>query len=153
MVLLIALLVAVVMIVSENIGIENRTGTKYIVNAAGGRNEVRVKRIVASLLLSIVLFAIVYGTDMFFLSSYYGMPYIQAPLMSLMFMRGCGLDITIGTFIIIRLIVRLAIMLMVYTVTYVLCRLLQGIRARAVSMLIIIAVIVFVAVMGNISMW
>ena len=153
MVLLIALLVAVVMIVSENIGIENRTGTKYIVNAAGGRNEVRVKRIVASLLLSIVLFAIVYGTDMFFLSSYYGMPYIQAPLMSLMFMRGCGLDITIGTFIIIRLIVRLAIMLMVYAVTYVLCSLLQWIRARAVSMLIIIAVIVFVAVMGNISMW
>lgn len=153
MVLLIALLVAVVMIVSENIGIENRTGTKYIVNAAGGRNEVRVKRIVASLLLSIVLFAIVYGIDMFFLSSYYGMPYIQAPLMSLMFMQGCGLDITIGTFIIIRLIVRLAIMLMVYAVTYVLCSLLQGIRARAVSMLIIIAVIVFVVVMGNISMW
>ena len=73
--------------------------------------------------------------------------------MSLMFMRGCGLDITIGTFIIIRLIVRLAIMLMVYAVTYVLCSLLQWIRARAVSMLIIIAVIVFVAVMGNISMW
>ena len=105
------------------------------------------------LLLSLVLFALVYGTDMFFLSSYYGMPYIQAPLMSLMFMQGCGLDITIGTFIIIRLIVRLAIMLMVYAVTYVLCSLLQGIRARAVSMFIIIAVIVFVVVMGNISMW
>ena len=44
-------------------------------------------------------------------------------------------------------------MLMVYAVTYVLCSLLQWIRARAVSMLIIIAVIVFVAVMGNISMW
>lgn len=44
-------------------------------------------------------------------------------------------------------------MLIVYAVTYVLCSLLQGIRARAVSVLIIIAVIVFVAVMGNISMW
>ncbi|MFQ8902864.1 MAG: hypothetical protein ACLR7D_14365 [Lachnospira eligens] len=60
-VLLMALLVSVVLIVSENIGIETSTGTKYIVNAASGKNTVKVKRIVASLVLCIVLYVFVYA--------------------------------------------------------------------------------------------
>ncbi|MFR2706820.1 MAG: hypothetical protein ACLTAT_11035 [Lachnospira eligens] len=58
-----ALLASVVLIVSENIGIETSTGTKYIVNAASGKNTVKIKRIAASLALCIVLYFIVYGID------------------------------------------------------------------------------------------
>lgn len=42
-VILIALLVSVVLIVSENIGIETSTGTKYIVEAASGKHMIKVK--------------------------------------------------------------------------------------------------------------
>ena len=152
-VLLMALLVSVVLIVSENIGIETSTGTKYIVNAASGKNTVKVKRIVASLVLCIVLYVFVYGIDMIHLRSYYGMPYTDAPLMSLTFMRDCGLHITVGTFMVIRLIVRLIAMLITFAVTYVLCSRFSEVRGRVVSVLLMAAVIVLVAVMGNVSIW
>ena len=152
-VLLMALLVSVVLIVSENIGIETSTGTKYIVNAASGKNTVKVKRIVASLVLCIVLYVLVYGIDMIHLRSYYGMPYTDAPLMSLTFMRDCGLHITVGTFMIIRLIVRLIAMLITFAVTYVLCSRFSEVRGRVVSVLLMAAVIVIAAVMGNVSIW
>ena len=141
-VLLMALLASVVLIVSENIGIETSTGTKYIVNAASGKNTVKIKRIAASLALCIVLYFIVYG-----------MPYTEAPLMSLTFMRDCGLNISIGTFIVIRLIVRLVMMFAVFAVTYVFSSRFSEVRGRAVSVLIIVAVIVLVAVTGNVSIW
>lgn len=152
-VLLMALLVSVVLIVSENIGIETSTGTKYIVNAASGKNTVKIKRIVASLVLCIVLYVFVYGIDMIHLRSYYGMPYTDAPLMSLTFMRDCGLHITVGTFMIIRLIVRLIAMLITFAVTYVLCSRFSEVRGRVVSVLLMAAVIVIAAVMGNVSIW
>ena len=152
-VLLMALLVSVVLIVSENIGIETSTGTKYIVNAASGKNTVKVKRIVASLVLCIVLYVLVYGIDMIHLRSYYGMPYTDAPLMSLTFMRDCGFYITVGTFMIIRLIVRLIAMLITFAVTYVLCSRFSEVRGRVVSVLLMAAVIVIAAVMGNVSIW
>lgn len=152
-VLLMALLVSVVLIVSENIGIETSTGTKYIVNAASGKNTVKVKRIAASLALCIVLYFIVYGIDMIYLQNYYGMPYTEAPLMSLTFMRDCGLNISIGTFIVIRLIVRLVMMFAVFAVTYVFSSRFSEVRGRAVSVLIIVAVIVLVVVTGNVSIW
>ena len=152
-VILMALLVSVVLIVSENIGIETSTGTKYIVNAASGKNTVKVKRIVASLVLCIVLYVFVYGIDMIHLRSYYGMPYTDAPLMSLTFMRDCGLHITVGTFMVIRLIVRLIAMLITFAVTYVLCSRFSEVRGRVVSVLLMAAVIVLVAVMGNVSIW
>ena len=152
-VLLMALLASVVLIVSENIGIETSTGTKYIVNAASGKNTVKIKRIAASLALCIVLYFIVYGIDMIYLQNYYGMPYTEAPLMSLTFMRDCGLNISIGTFIVIRLIVRLVMMFAVFAVTYVFSSRFSEVRGRAVSVLIIVAVIVLVAVTGNVSIW
>ena len=152
-VLLMALLASVVLIVSENIGIETSTGTKYIVNAASGKNTVKIKRIAASLALCIVLYFIVYGIDMIYLQNYYGMPYTEAPLMSLTFMRDCGLNISIGTFIVIRLIVRLVMMFAVFAVTYVFSSRFSEVRGRAVSVLIIVAVIVLVVVTGNVSIW
>ena len=124
-VLLMALLASVVLIVSENIGIETSTGTKYIVNAASGKNTVKIKRIAASLALCIVLYFIVYGIDM----------------------------ISIGTFIVIRLIVRLVMMFAVFAVTYVFSSRFSEVRGRAVSVLIIVAVIVLVVVTGNVSIW
>ncbi len=152
-VILMALLAAVVLIVSENIGIETSTGTKYIVNAASGKNTVKIKRIAASLALCVILYVIVYGNDMIHLHSYYGMPYMAAPLMSLTFMRDCGLDITIRTFIIIRLIVRLVMVLITFSFTYVLSSRFSEVRGRVVSVLLLTAVVAAVVVMGNVSIW
>lgn len=90
---------------------------------------------------------------MIHLRSYYGMPYTDAPLMSLTFMRDCGLHITVGTFMVIRLIVRLIAMLITFAVTYVLCSRFSEVRGRVVSVLLMAAVIVLVAVMGNVSIW
>ena len=80
-------------------------------------------------------------------------PYTEAPLMSLTFMRDCGLNISIGTFIVIRLIVRLVMMFAVFAVTYVFSSRFSEVRGRAVSVLIIVAVIVLVVVTGNVSIW
>lgn len=104
-------------------------------------------------MLCIVLYVLVYGIDMIHLRSYYGMPYTDAPLMSLTFMRDCGFYITVGTFMIIRLIVRLIAMLITFAVTYVLCSRFSEVRGRVVSVLLMAAVIVLAAVMGNVSIW
>lgn len=151
-VILMALLLAVVLIISENIGIETSTGTKYIVESASGRNMIRYKRIVASAALCIVLFVAVYGIDMCCMYRYYGMPYLDAPLMSLMFMRESGFNITIGTFIIIRLLIRLVIMIVVFAFTYILCSRFTGVRGRIASICIIIGAIVFCIIYGNMGL-
>lgn len=147
-VILIALLVSVVLIVSENIEIETRTGTKYITNASYGRNMIKVKRLIASALLVIFLFVIVYGIDMLCMYKYYGMPYMDAPLMSLMFMRDCGLQISIGTYIMLRLMIRFALMSVVFATTYVICGGLSGIRGRISSVFIIIASVIAAVVLN-----
>lgn len=151
-VILIALLVSVVLIVSENIGIETSTGTKYIVEAASGKHMIKVKRIAASAVLCMVLFVIVYGIDMWCMYRYYGMPYLAAPLMSLMFMRDSGFYLTIGTFIIIRLLIRLVIMIVVFAFTYILCSRFTGVRGRMASICIIIGAIVFCIIYGNMGL-
>ncbi len=90
---------------------------------------------------------------MIHLRSYYGMPYTDAPLMSLTFMRDCGLHITVGTFMVIRLIVRLIAMLITFAV---ICTV-QPFFLRCAEGLCLCflwsAVIVLVAVMGNVSIW
>ncbi|MFQ8902887.1 MAG: hypothetical protein ACLR7D_14490 [Lachnospira eligens] len=66
------------------------------------KNTVKIKRIAASLALCMVLYFIVYGVDMiYFAELLWHAIYSMSPLMSLTFMRDCGLNISIGTFIVI----------------------------------------------------
>ena len=113
---------------------------------------IKVKRIAASAVLCMVLFVIVYGIDMWCMYRYYGMPYLDAPLMSLMFMRDSGFYLTIGTFIIIRLLIRLVIMIVVFAFTYILCSRFTGVRGRIASICIIIGAIVFCIIYGNMGL-
>lgn len=63
-------------------------------------------------------FCFIYGMDMYTMYTMYGMPYLEAPLMSLTFMEGCNPSFTIGQWIIIRLVKRFVVILQIYIATY-----------------------------------
>lgn len=118
-VLFIILSVGIILIIAENTIIEYRTGMNYITNASRrGRGWIQIRRIAAGLILTILLFAFVYGVDMYKMYSIYGMPYIDAPLMSLTFMEGCNPALTIRQWLIIRFVKRFIMIIAIYIATY-----------------------------------
>lgn len=111
-ILLIALVIAVMLIVSESIAIEQRTGMYQIIRSSvNGRLPVMIWKISAAILLTIGLTLLVYGIDYVNLYNIYGLPYLQAPTLSLTFMEntwgGLAEHTTIFGWIMIRLFLRI----------------------------------------------
>lgn len=82
--ILIALVIAVMFITSENIGIEYSTGMELLLNGSrNGRSRRRIKKYISALVCSILICCIVYGIEYVYLNNAYGMPYLNAPALSL----------------------------------------------------------------------
>lgn len=128
-VLFLALAAAIILIVAENIVLEYRTGMNYIINASRhGRCWIQIHRALTGAVLTIILFCFIYGMDMYTMYTMYGMPYLEAPLMSLTFMEGCNPSFTIGQWIIIRLVKRFVVILQIYIATYVITNVVMVVR-------------------------
>ncbi len=150
LVILIVLSAGIVLIISENAAIEHRTGMENIVRSScRGRSWIQKKRFVSGLILTIILFIVIYGFDIAKMYSYYGMPYLDAPLMSLTFMEGCFLNGTIGTWIFLRLLVRFVYVLAVFVLSYMCGKAFAKRNGRAVSFLLAVGVIASVVLFDS----
>jgi hypothetical protein len=111
LILLIALVVAVMLIVSESISMEYRTGMRMIIHSADrGRGWILRRKITACIIFTTVLTFIVYGIDYWNMYRIYGMPYLSAPAVSLTFLEdtfaNLALHVNIGGWILILLFAR-----------------------------------------------
>lgn len=118
-VLFAALAVAIVIIVMQSNRIERNTGMRDLVYASvNGRAWINTRRFAAGLVLTVLLFGMVYGIDMLVLAAHYGFPYLDAPVMSLTFMRGFLPNMSIGMFLFLSLLAKFAATLGIYLAAY-----------------------------------
>lgn len=126
-ILILALVTAIMIIVSESIAMEYRTGMYQIVHSApNGRAAVMRWKITACVVLTIGLTAAVYGIDIWNLHHIYGMPYLAAPALSLTFLEnawgGLAGHVSISGWLMILLLVRLVVALFTMTAAMLVSR-------------------------------
>lgn len=145
LILLIVLVVAVMLIISEVSLLESRTGMESMLHSSvKGRQWLTVRKVVASVGMATLLFVVVYGIDYIQMMSYYGMPYPDAPIMSLTFMEGCKFDVTIAGWIVLRLLVRYIVVLGATAMALASSKLIGKKGNRAVTIILLIIAIVLV---------
>ncbi len=161
LILLIILSAGVMLIISEGISIEYRTGMYFMINAAAkGRKPLKIRKACAGIIFTVILFLIVYGIDLIFMWKYYGMPYLDAPLCSLTFvgdMLGKGIyklslaqyivkNISIWGFLCLGLAVRLLLVLAVMASAMVISNVIKKQNNRGV-ILVALALEIFIIVL------
>lgn len=153
LILVMVLTAAVMIIISESAMLELRTGMHAITRSASrGRDWLFLRKVLAGFLATTLLFVIVYGIDYVQLADYYGMPYLTAPIMSLSFMEGCKLNVTIGEWILLRLLLRFAVAIMTMTAAFVSSRIIGKKGNRAFTILVLAAVLALVVVLNSVGM-
>ncbi len=150
LILLIVLVAATMLIISESSLLETRTGMNSILrSSAKGRAWLVVRKVIAGVVMTTLLFVLVYGIDYIQLAGYYGMPYLDAPIMSLTFMEGCKFNVTIGGWILLRLLVRYIAAIATMTVAILLSKLIGKKGNRAFTILILVGIIVVVVLIDG----
>jgi len=150
LILLIVLVAATMLIISESSLLESRTGMNSILRSSvKGRAWLVVRKVIASVMMTTLLFVLVYGIDYIQLAGYYGMPYLDAPIMSLTFMEGCKFNVTIGGWILLRLLVRYIVAIATMTVAILLSKLIGRKGNRAFTILILVGIIVAVVLINR----
>jgi len=150
LILLIVLVAATMLIISESSLLETRTGMNSILrSSAKGRAWLVVRKVIASVVMTTLLFVLVYGIDYIQLAGYYGMPYLDAPIMSLTFMEGCKFNVTIGGWILLRLLVRYIVAIATMTVAILSSKLIGKKGNRAFTILILVGIIVVVVLIDR----
>lgn len=150
LILLIVLAAAIMLIISESSMLETRTGMSSIVRSAvSGRGWLVVRKVIASVAMTTILFVLVYGIDYIQLAGYYGMPYLDAPVMSLTFMEGCKLNVTIGGWILLRLLVRYIVSMAVMAIAILSSKLIGKKGNRAITILVLVGIIAVIVVLDK----
>lgn len=150
-ILLIVLLVSVVLLTSSVLQAEISAGTKYIINSTSGRGKYKVKRLLFTAFIMIAMFILVYGLDFIYLYNTYGMPYLNAPLMSLEFMRKTGLKITIFQFILQKMFFRFASMIGIFGLTYFISSKTEGIVNKLAQVAIILGTVIYTVIVSRLG--
>lgn len=150
LILLIVLAAAIMLIISESSMLETRTGMRSIVRSAvSGRGWLLVRKVIAGVAMTTLLFVLVYGIDYIQLAGYYGMPYLDAPVMSLTFMEGCKFNVTIGGWILLRLLVRYIVSMAVMAIAILSSKLIGKKGNRAVTILVLVGIIAVIVVLDK----
>lgn len=150
LILLIVLAAAIMLIISESSMLETRTGMSSIVRSAvSGRGWLVVRKVIASVAMTTILFVLVYGIDYIQLAGYYGMPYLDAPVMSLTFMEGCKFNVTIGGWILLRMLVRYIVSMAVMAIAILSSKLIGKKGNRAVTILVLVGIIAVIVVLDK----
>jgi len=151
-ILLLTIVTAIMMIISECISMEYRTGMENIVRSCErGRKWIFKKKVAACAIFTILLFGIVYGIDIWNLYHIYGMPYLKAPLMSLTFMEGCAFRVSIFGWMLIRLGARLLICLITMALAIIVSRMIGKKGNRALMLLALAGMIAVIAILHGIG--
>ena len=83
-IILITLVAVIMLMAQENIEIEYTTGVEYILNSSvNGRKSRKIKKYISLIIFALVLCAVTYGIEYYCMYHRYGMPYMQAPSLSL----------------------------------------------------------------------
>ncbi len=147
LILLIVIVSAIMIIISEVSLLESRTGMESILcSAVKGRRWLTVRKVVAGIVMATMLFGIVYVIDYAWMFSYYGMPYISAPVISLTFMEACPFNVTIAEWMLLRLLVRYLVVLGTTAIALVSSKLIGKKGNRAVTIILLVVVIALVVV-------
>lgn len=142
LILLLIYVTGVMLIVSECVIMEYRTGMEYILRSSKhGRERLVLRKIISCVLLTVMVFIIVYGIDFIMLAQLYGFPYLQAPLMSLTFMEGVSVTYTIMDWIILRLLIRVLIGIGAMLAAFITSRIIGKSGNRGLSLLVIVIVL------------
>lgn len=145
LILLLVYITGVMLIVSECVIMEYRTGMEYILRSAKhGRKQLMVRKIISCLLLTALVFMVVYGMDCVKLVQLYGLPYLNAPLVSLTFMEGESTVYTIIQWIVLRLLIRFVIGIIGMLAAFITSRIIGKSGNRGLSLLVIIVVLAMV---------
>lgn len=102
LILLLILIIGTYLVINETIMLEYNSGMKMVTGyTAKGRKWLGIRKLTGGLIITIIMFIVIYSIDYIFLYKSYGMPYLKAPVQSLTFMENCGLKVTIFSWIII----------------------------------------------------
>ena len=153
LVLIIVLISAIMIVISEVSLLESRTGMDSMLRAGvNGRKWLELRKVIASIILVTALFLVVYGIDYMYMIKYYGMPYLDAPIMSLTYMEGCNFNVTIAGWIMLRLLVRYIVSLLTMSVALALSKII-GKKGNRALVIIVLAVLIVVVVIIEKAGW
>ena len=155
LILILALTAGIMLIISECISMEYRTGMEDIVRSyKRGRSWLFIRKITACLVFTVVLFVLVYGIDFYNLNRLYGFPYLNAPVQSLTFMNSCIYKVSILGWLGIRLAVRFIICFITMTVAIIVSRILGKRGNRSLTILVLaILFLIIIAFFGVGGRW
>lgn len=126
LIIMLALVTAITFIISGSIVLEHRTGMNYIIRSGvNGRKWISSRKLAACVVFTVIMTAVVYGIDMWSMYRLYGVSYMNAPVMSLSvmadnigqgamaigFIKNMVLHMSIASFIVLRLVIRLMVAL------------------------------------------
>lgn len=142
-VMMMILITGINLVLSKVFLMEYQTGMRAIIkSAAKGRSWIIYRKAAAAVLLTVGLYLLVYGIDFAELIKNYGLPYLDAPLMSLTFMESVHLPVSILAWIMIRQAARLVICLVIMVIAVVLSDFFGRFRNNSYVPFVIIAELV-----------
>lgn len=155
-ILLLALVTAVMLIVSESIAMEHRTGMHRMIHSSvNGRILVMVWKVSACILLTVGLTVLVYGIDYYNLYQSYGMPYLSAPALSLTFLEKTWLNLathmSISGWIMLLFTIRLMVALLTMTAAILVSKMIGKKGNRAVMPIVLVGIIVLVWILHKVT--
>lgn len=160
--ILIALLIAVMFMSSENIQLEYATGMEYILNSSVyGRDKRRIHKYISATTFFVLLSLVVFCIEYIYLYNAYGMPYLQAPALSLQsiydklghgiyslpFIKSMIVSTSIGGFIMFRSVIEIFLICIAMNVSLLIAYVSKGRMNRAfhvVSVVIMIAMVCYI---------
>lgn len=117
-ILFLSLVTSINIIIIENQRKEYTTKMNQLIHSLeNGRGWLEWRRVVSELIVVTSLFVMVYGIDMIMLCTYYGLPYLDAPAISLTFMEHLNSDITIKSYMFLGIFFRFFVLIIVYIFT------------------------------------
>lgn len=155
LILLLALTAGIMLIISECISMEYRTGMEDIVRSCErGRSWIFSRKVTACLVFTVVLFILVYGIDFYNLNRLYGFPYLNAPVQSLTFMNSCMLKVSILGWLGIRVALRFICCLITMTVAIIVSRILGKRGNRSLTILVLVVLfLIIITIFGVGGRW
>lgn len=143
MILLLLLTIGSGLLIVYNISLECDSGMEQLIKSAkAGRKDIIINKMLMCMLTVFFMFFAVYICDYIVLYKYYGMPYIQAPVVSLLFMKDCGLNMRIGTYMVMKLLSKLAFLISVAGLAFFMAIIMGKSRKKVMVLAMIILSVV-----------
>lgn len=150
LILIMIMISATMLVMSESMLLESKTGMYSIIKpAARGRKWFEVRKVFAGIIMTSLIFLLIYGIDFFILNRFYGIHFIDAPLMSVTFMEGRGAGYSIGDWILLRAVIRYILSVAACLISMFISKVIGKRGNRAFSIIIVIIMLIVTFVMNK----